>query len=202
MTVVGLIAINLTPLLYRIAYSQESADDLFPDDFINSSLVTGSALAAFSLAGMTAWRPSGPQQTMLDRIRTIVVSVSLSFWLFGLIFGIAFAFTSKIPSSALEWFGNYLAIPLFFAMVSGTAGPLLFGPVVYLAGAFVLWPLHGWLPPVQSPSDWDNLSNARRLLTTFYAALSMLSVFLAAASFLYLSCSLVVAGVASLEGKI
>lgn len=202
MAVVGLIAINLAPLLYRIAYSQESADDLFPDDFINSSLVTGSAMAAFFLAGMTAWRPPGPQQTMLDRIRTIVVSVSLSFWLSGLIFGIAFALTSKLPSSALEWFGDYLAIPLFFAMVSGTVGPLLFGPVVYLAGTFVLWPLHWWLPPVQYSSDWDTVSNARRLLTTFYAALSMLSVFLAAASFLYLSCSLVVAGVASLEGKI
>lgn len=202
MAVAGLIAINLAPLLYRIAYSQESADELFPDDFINSGLVTGSALAAFFLAGVTACHTLRPQQTILGRVWTIVVSVSLSFWLSGLIFGIAFAFTSKIPSSALEWFGNSLAIPLFFAMVSGTAGPLLFGPVVYLAGTFVLWPLHWWLPPVQSSSDWDTASNARRLLTTFYAALSMLSVFLAAASFLYLSCSLVVAGVTSLEGKI
>jgi len=202
MTVVGLIAINLTPLLYRIAYSQESADDLFPDDFISSSLVTGSAMAACFLAGMTAWRPSGPQQTMLDRIRTIVVSVSLSFWLSGLIFGIAFALSSEIPRSVLEWFGNYLAKPLLLSMGSGIAGPLVFGPVAYILGVAMLWPLHRWATSQEPSRDWDTASTARRLLTTFCAALSTLSVFLAAASFLYLGCSLVFIGVASLEVKI
>ncbi|WP_289295831.1 hypothetical protein [uncultured Reyranella sp.] len=202
MTVVGLIAINLTPLLYQIAYPQDSADDLIPYDFINSSLVTGSALVACFLAGMTACHPPWLHQSTLDKIWMIVVSISLSFWLSGLIFGIAFAFTSKIPSSLLEWFGNYLAKPFFFSIVSGTAGPLLFGPVAYIAGIVMLWPLHWLATPQQTSSDWDTASTARRLLTTFCAALSTLSVFLAAASFLYLSCLLVFAGVASLKGKI
>lgn len=202
MTVVGLIAISLTPLLHQIASPQTSADDLVSYDIVNSSLVTGSALAACFLAGMMAWRPPRLQQTTLDRIWLIVLTICLSFWLSGLIFGIAFALSSKIPNSIREWFGNYLAQPLFFSMGSGIAGPLLFGPVAFIVGIAMLWPLHRWATPEQSSSDWDTASNARRLLTAFSAALSILSVYLAAASFLYLSYSLIVAGVASLEGKI
>jgi hypothetical protein len=201
MTVVGLVAISLTSLLHRIAYPQEFADDLVPYDFISSSLATGSALAACFLAGMTAWHPPQLQQTTLDRIRMIVLSISLSFWLSGLIFGIAFALSSEIPRSILEWFGNYLAKPLFFSLGSGIAGPLLFGPVAYLVGIAMLWPLHLWATSQQASSDWDTASSVRRLLTIFCAALSTLSVFLAGASFFYLSCSLIFAGVASMEGK-
>ena len=202
MTVVGLIAINLTPLLHQIAYPQESADDLIPYDFINSSLVTGSALTACFLTGMTAGHPPQLHQSTLDKIWMIVVSISLSFWLSGLIFGIAFALSSKIPRSVPEWFGNYLTKPLLLSMGSGIAGPLVFGPVAYILGVAMLWPLHRWATSQEPSRDWDTASTARRLLTTFCAALSTLSVFLAAASFLYLGCSLVFIGVASLEGKI
>jgi hypothetical protein len=202
MTVVGLIAISLTPLLHRMASPQASADDLLSADIMNSGLMTGSALAACFLAGLMAWRPPILQQTALDRIWPIVFIICLSFWLSGLIFGIAFALSSKIPSSILEWFANYLAQPLFFSMGSGIAGPLLFGPIAYIVGIAMLWPLHLWATPERSSSNWDSASNARRLLTVFSAALSMLSVYLAAASFLHLSYSLIVAGVASLEGKI
>lgn len=202
MTAVGLIAISLTPLLHQIASLQVSADDLISYDIINSRLLTVSALTACFIAGIAAWGPPQPQQTTLDSIRMIVLSISLSFWLSGLIFGIALALSSKIPSSILEWFGNYLAQPLLLSVGSGIAGPLLFGPVAYVVGTAMLWPLHRWTAPERSSSDWDSASTARRLLTTFCAALSMLSVFLAAASFLYLGCSLVFAGVASMEGKI
>ena len=202
MTVVGLMAISLTPLLHRIATPQTSADDLVSADIINSGLMTGSALLACFLAGLMVWRPPRLQQAALDRIWPIIFTICLSFWLSGLIFGIAFALWSKIPSSILEGFGNYLAQPLFFSLGTGIAGPLLFGPVTYIVGIAMLWPLHRWARPEQSSSNWDSASNARRLLTVFSAALSMLSVYLAAASFLHLSYSLIVAGVASLEGKI
>lgn len=202
MTVVGLIAISLTPLLHRIASPQTSTDDLLSADIINSGLMTGSALAACFLAGLMAWRPPRLQQVALDRIWPIVFTICLSFWLSGLIFGIAFALWSKTPNSILEGFGNYLAQPLFFSMGSGIAGPLLFGPIAYIVGFAMLWPLRRWATPEPSSSDWDTANNARRLLTVFSAALSLLSVYLAAASFLHLSYSLIVAGVASLEGKI
>ena len=202
MMAVGLIAINLTPLLYQVAYQPESADDLIPYDFISSSLVTGSALAAFFLAGMTAWHPPRLHQSTLDKIQMIVVSISLSFWLSGLIFGIAFALSSKIPHSVPEWFGNYLAKPLLLSMGSGIAGPLVFGPVAYILGVALLWPLQRWPTPQQPPNHWDSASTIRRLLITFCSALSALSVFLAAASFLYLSGLLVFASVASLQSRI
>jgi hypothetical protein len=201
MTVAGLIAINLTPLLYQIAYPQDSADDLIPYDFVNSSLVTGSALAACFLAGMTKWHSPQLRQSTLDKIWMIVMSISLSFWLSGLIFGIAFALSSKMPHSLPEWFGNYVGKPLLLSIGSGIAGPLVFGPVAYILGVAMLWPLRRWATPQQTPSHWDSASTVRRLLITFCAALSALSVFLAAASFLYLGGLLVFAGAASLDRR-
>ena len=84
----------------------------------------------------------------------------------------------------------------------GILGSCLFGPVAYIVGIAILWPLRQWERPVAAPRDLGPASNVCRAATVLNAALSLTSALLAALAFCILAYSLIVAGVTSLTAAI
>lgn len=196
MTVVGLITISLTPVMIRIAYPSKPTDGLLYYGITDSNVTTASALAACFLAGMMVWNPLRRQESTLDRIGSIVLTICLSFWLSGLISGFAFGLVSKIPNSIWERVWQYFVGPLFFACYGGILGPPTFGPIAYIAGIAILLPLRLSDSREQSPAGCSTASGAHAPLVALGALVSLLSFSIAVASLFHFSYSLIVASLA------
>jgi hypothetical protein len=149
MALTALVAIAVTPLLHAIVEPQTAFDDLVVHDVIGSRLMTISVVSASSIVGVVVWRPPAwPAGPPVDRLQIIGTMMGLSFWVPGAIMSIGLSLGSNMES--WRW-RDHLAHPLILAVMGGLLGSLLFGPVAYLLGTAILWPLLRYENRVPAP---------------------------------------------------
>jgi hypothetical protein len=203
MAVVALVSIALTPFLLEVAEAGGSSPELGSNNYfriIDHASMAGAIIAGSLFVGVAAWHPRQIGETTTDKIQLTGTMVGLSFWSSSLMcFFVQLLNTSGQP----KWgFLQYLMEPLSLSIFGAMGGALIFGPVAYLVGIAILWPLRRWERPLLVPANAITSDNARslhRTITVLKTIMSVLPVLLAVPALLHLVGRLLVAGVAGLK---
>lgn len=142
--------------LHSSVWLETTLDDLIEVGIRQKPWLVISVLVGSFVTGTLFWQPRRSQDLAIDIVRTVGVMVGLSFWISALIAGCVWAFTPGHEINAVQ---RFVIGPAGAALMGGPLGAGFAGPIGYLVGAIVLWPLRR-LEPVTEPDSWRPIGGA------------------------------------------